>query len=173
MPSKHRWIWELYFLIILFFAVQKTVDLLSPNSEEYLYYFILRSFNPIFHITYFAHLTHVLLNLIHCIPLLLYIYGIRFLNPYFWQGLFISRCLFEIFGHSYKLKTIAAYYQTNPKLLCIILLTLILPHIPSYVVCYRYALFCVAHKMVLSLNQFRTIQQTLGCCWFVDELNAD
>lgn len=139
MSSKNRWLWELYFYFIFYLALRNSVHLFSSNSEEYLYYFILRNFNPVFYFAYFAHVMQVLLTLIHCIPLALYIYRIRFLNPMFWQFLFIARCVFEIFGHSYSWKMALAYHKSSPPLLVLILLSLILPYIPSYIVCYRYA----------------------------------
>ena len=139
MPLKRQWIWEAYFIIILFFAIRKVYDLVMPSSSDFLYYFILRSFNSVFYITYSAHVIHVFLNIIHCIPLFLYIYKIRFLNPEIWRYLFILRCIFEISGHSYQVNTLTALFDSNPILLLLTILIPLLTHFPSYIACYWYA----------------------------------
>jgi hypothetical protein len=139
MPLKKQWIWEAYFVVIFIFAIRKVYALVIPSSEDFLYYFILRSFNPIFYIVYTAHVIHVLLGLIHCLPLLLYIHNIRFLNPEVWRYLFVLRCIFEIIGHSYQLNNLTALFYSNPTLLASVLIVSLLTYIPSYIACYWYA----------------------------------
>lgn len=139
MLKKQRSVWNIYLVIIVLFAAQKVYHLITPSSPSFLYYFILRSFDPIFYLVHSAHVLNVFLTVIHCIPLFLYIHRIRFLNPEIWKYLFVLRCIFEIFGHSYQMNTIIAFYQTNAKLTLLISAVMVLPHIPSYVVCYRYA----------------------------------
>jgi len=139
MTRKQRWIWEAYFVIILPYSVQQFYFLFSKDSPHYLYYLILRSFDPIFMAKYIAYIVDVALDLIHCLPLFLYIHRIRFLNPALWKIMFILRCIFEIIGHSYEMNTFAAFYHTKPKFLLAALAVMIMPHIPSYVACYWYA----------------------------------
>jgi len=139
MSQIQKWIWEVYFVIVLSFAILKAYHLVVPGSPEFLYYTILRSFSSIFNITYGAHVTHVVLNLVHCIPLLLYIHRINFLNSKVWKTLFILRCVFEIFGRSYEINTFTALHHSNPKALLFIIASMIIQIIPSYFACYQYA----------------------------------
>lgn len=139
MSKKQRWIWEAYFVIVLLFAIQNIYHLFKPGSPNFLYYSILRSFDPIFNIAYGSCVIHVFLNIIHCIPLLFYIHRVNFLNPKVWKILFILRCIFEIAGRSYEANTFFAFYHSNPKALLFILLLAIIPNIPSYFACYQYA----------------------------------
>jgi len=139
MKPKRHWVWKVYFIIILLFVTKEAYHLFTPGSPQFLYYFILRSFNPLFHIVHNTRVIHVLLNIIHCAPLFLYIYRIRFLNAEVWKYLFILRCIFEITSHSYEMNWIVALYHVNPKHLLLVLAILITPHIPSYMACYRYA----------------------------------
>jgi len=139
MPSKQQWLHKAYLVIFLIFANLKVYHLFAPESPGYLFYFILRSFDPEFYIAYGAHIMYIFLNIIHCIPLFFYIYRIRILNPDFWKFLFILRCIFEIAGQTYQANALSALYHSNQKLLLIFSSTLILPQIPSYVMCYYYA----------------------------------
>jgi len=139
MRIKQNLVWEAYLVIILYFALRKTVDLLIPSSPEHLYYLIIRAFRPIYLLPYIAYIGHVVLNLIHCLPLFLYIHRIRFLNPIFWRCLFVLRCIFEITGHSYEANAFTALYHTSPKFFILTLIVVIFPLIPSYIACYQYA----------------------------------
>lgn len=139
MSNKQRWLWEAYFVFVLLFAISKIIYLFKPGSPDYLYYFILRSFDSVFMTTYAAHVIHVFLNLIHCIPLLLYIHRINFLDPKIWKFLFILRCIFEFVGRSYEANTFTALYHSNLKVFLLVLLFTIVPIIPSYFACYQYA----------------------------------
>ena len=139
MSTKQRWLWEFYFVIIILFAAQKLARLISPESPSYIYYLITRIFNPVFYLHYTAHILQVLLNIIHCIPLILFIHRIRFLKPELWRFLLVCRCVFDIFGHAYEMNTVKALYQTNPKLLSAFLVLALLPQVPSYCACFWYA----------------------------------
>jgi len=139
MSQIQKWIWEAYFVIALSFAILKVYHLCAPGSPEFLYYAILRYFSSIFNITYGAHVIHVILNLVHCIPLLLYIHRINFLNSTVWKILFILRIIFEIFGRSYEINTFTALHYSNPKAFLFIIVSLIIQIIPSYFACYQYA----------------------------------
>ncbi|MCK5014578.1 MAG: hypothetical protein KAS66_12225 [Candidatus Omnitrophica bacterium] len=139
MPRKHLWLWKIYLAFMLVFAVKSTYYLLMPDSQSFFYYFILRAFDPIFYAVYTAHVMQVLLSVIHWIPVFLYVYRIRFLSSEFWKSLFILRCIFEITGHSYATNSLVALYHRKPKICLTIFIILIIPHIPSYMVCYWYA----------------------------------
>ncbi len=139
MSLKQKIVWKFYFAVILFFAIQKVYFLVTPGSPEYLYYLIIRTFDPIFYFAYSAHILHVLLNIIHCIPLFLYIHRIHLFNPTLWKCLFILRCIFEVTGHSYTNNIFAAFYHVNPKIVLLTFVIALLPQIPSYLVCYWYA----------------------------------
>jgi len=139
MSQKQKWLWEIYFTIVLLFAIQKIYHFFNPGSSDYLYYSILNSFDSSFFNAYTAHMVHVFLNLTHCIPLLLYIHRVDFLNTKFWKCLFILRCIFEVIGSSYEANMLTASYHSSPKFFLLELLFLIGPLIPSYFACYQYA----------------------------------
>ena len=139
MLSKHQWLWTVYFLLILLFTVKEGYDLFAPDSQAALYYLIVRAFDSKFNFDYGAHIGRLILNIIHCLPLLLYAYRIRFLPPRFWQGLFALRCLFEISGHSYEMNSLAALRHIGLGYLITALAIMSIPYIPSYIACYWYA----------------------------------
>jgi len=139
MRFKSKWIWLIYFCIMMSFAIQKIVILVTPSDPSFLYYYMLRSFSPIFYIDYIAHVINIFLFAIHCIPLFLYIHRIQFLHPEVWRYLFVLKCIFEIIGHSYKLNYLTSLYHLSPRLVFFVLIIAILPYIPLYVLCYRYA----------------------------------
>jgi len=139
MSQKQKWLWEAYLAIILFFAAERTYHLFNPGSPDFLYYSVLKSFGADFYFTYAAHVVYVVLNIIHCVPLFLYIYRIDFLSPKIWKFLFILRCIFEFTGRSYEIKELTSFYHSNPLIFLLILLFTIGPYIPSYFACFRYA----------------------------------
>lgn len=139
MNIKHRWVWEIYFVIMLAFAVKGLYTVFSPNSESFLYYFILRSFDPVFYFHYSAYVLQVLLNTVHCLPLFFFIYQIRFGYPGVWKLLFVLRCVFEVIGHAYGMNTLIALYHSRSKYFPLVIVAMTVPHIPSYVACYWYA----------------------------------
>jgi hypothetical protein len=139
MTEKQKWLWETYLAIILIFAIQKVYRLFNPGSSDFLYYAILRTFDPYFYIAYAARVTYVFLNLVHCVPLFLYIARIKFLNQNLWKCLFILRCIFELAGQSYEANTFIALSHSSPKLLLFLIVYTFGPAIPSYCACYQYA----------------------------------
>ena len=139
MKTRNRWVWDAYLMITLAFAIKSFYRLVFPSSEQFLYYFILRSFNSTFYLYYYAYVFHVLLNIIHCLPLFLFIYNIRVGNPDFWKLLFVLRCVFEVIGHSYGINELAAVYYSNPKFLMLASMIMIITHVPSYLACFWYA----------------------------------
>ncbi|MBN1869736.1 MAG: hypothetical protein JW847_04070 [Candidatus Omnitrophica bacterium] len=139
MPPRHPWIWKTYLIIALVFTFKNVAGLFMPDSESFLYYLILRVFHPFFYIIYTSHVLQVLLGAIHCIPLFLYTYRIRFLSADFWKALFILRCIFDVTGHSFELNSLISVYQSKPQLFWSVLAIFVIPHIPSYLACYWYA----------------------------------
>ena len=139
MRIKHRWVWEVYFIIMLASAVKSVYNVLSPDSASFLYYFILRSFDPAFYFHYSAYVFQVFLNTLHCLPLLFFIYQIRLGHPVVWKTLFALRCVFEVIGHAYGMNALTALYHSRSKLFLLVIITMIVPQIPSYAACYWYA----------------------------------
>jgi hypothetical protein len=139
MSRKHLWLWKIYLAFMLLIVIKKVYYLLMPDSQSFYYYFILRTFDLIFYIVYASHVMQVLLSVIHWIPVFLYVYRIRFLSAEFWKSLFILRCIFEIIGHNFEMNSLIALYHRKPEVLFTVFIIVILPHIPSYVVCYWYA----------------------------------
>lgn len=139
MSTLGRWFWEIYLMLIILLIGSKAYFLLTPGSQDQLYYYVLRTMDPEFLFVYYARVIYIILNAIHCLPLFLYIHRIRFLSAGTWKFLFLSRCLFDIVGQNFEINTIYAYSHTNMKLLFLLVIGTVFPQIPSYVACYRYA----------------------------------
>ena len=128
-----------YFLLMLLLTVKEGYALFAAHSEIALYYLIVRAFDPIFYMAYSAHIIRLVLSLIHCLPILLYAYRIRFLSTKFWQYLFVFRCIFEVIGHSYEMNSLIATFYINPQYPLVVLIIMSIPFVPSYIACYWYA----------------------------------
>ena len=139
MKIKNRWVWEIYFVIMLAFSVKGLYNVFSPNSESFLYYFILRAFDPVFYFHYSAFVLQVFLNVIHCFPLFFFIYQIRFGHPAAWKTLLVLRSVFEVIGHTYGMNSLVALYHSRSNFFLPVAVATIIPHIPSYAACYWYA----------------------------------
>ncbi|OGX35532.1 MAG: hypothetical protein A3C36_05505 [Omnitrophica WOR_2 bacterium RIFCSPHIGHO2_02_FULL_52_10] len=139
MNVKHRWVWEVYCVLMLAFAVKNIYNVFSPDSESFLYYFILRSFDPVFYFHYSAHVLQVLLNAVHCLPLFFFTYRVRCGVPAVWKTLFVLRCVFEVIGHAYGMNSLVALYHSKSKFLLLVIVAMTVPHIPSYAACFWYA----------------------------------
>ncbi|HQP10633.1 MAG TPA: hypothetical protein PKV41_04545 [Candidatus Omnitrophota bacterium] len=139
MSKRMPWLWMVYAVLVAVFTVRETYYFFVPDSEISLYFLILRAFDPVFYLAYAAYVLRLLLTLIHCLPIWLYAYRIRFLPTAFWQYLFFGRCLFEILGNAYEITSLVAFSHNNPKLVWIAPAIMLSPLIPSYIVCYWYA----------------------------------
>jgi hypothetical protein len=139
MPPQHPWIWKAYAAIYSLLIARKLYDLLSPDSPVFLYYFILRAFDPALILVYGTYVARVLFTTVHCVPLLLYVHGIRFLSPDVWRTIFILRCVFEFTGYSYESNILLAVYRIGLPYFLLTAATYITPNIPSYIACYNYA----------------------------------
>jgi len=139
MSGASLWLWEAYFLLAMVHAGLKVYYFVSPGSSEHLYYAMLRAFDPGLFMAYNAHVFYILLNALHCIPLLLFIHRIRFLNANFWKFLFVLRCLFEVAGQNYQVNAVKALLHANSEMLILFIAIMTVPLIPSYVACYLYA----------------------------------
>ena len=139
MKINHPWIWDAYLVIILTVTLRDFYALLTPQSESFFYYFILRSFNPVFYLHYSAYVIHVFLSAAHCLPLFLFIYRVRWGNTEMWKLLFVLRCVFEVIGHSYDMNVLAALYYSNNKFIWLAVSFMIVPYIPSYIACFWFA----------------------------------
>jgi len=141
MGGKQKWLWEIYFMITLSSAVLNAYHFFRPDSPIQLYYAILRSFDPVYHAAYWANAALIVLNIIHCLPLLFYIYRVDWLKPWVWRSLLILRCLFELTGHAYEFKVLGALHHNNMTMFYLALLVMFGPIIPSYCACFQYAFY--------------------------------
>jgi len=139
MPLKTRWIWEGYLVLIIALAAGKAYNFFSPRSPQHLYFQILYYFHPLFFIPYFLTLAQILFNILHCLPLALYIYRIPLSQPQVWKCLFMLRVIFDLTGHPYEMNTLVSIYHADPPICLLTLLLAVFPSIPSYWACWRYA----------------------------------
>lgn len=139
MSVKGRWIAEAYFVLFVGLTVRKACNFFAPHSPSHLYFEFLYVFDPVFWGLYSLNLLQIVLNLLHALPLLLYIWRIPLLRPRFWRYLLILRLIFDITGHSYEMNHLVSMYHADPLLCLLVFLSSISPYIPSYVACWRYA----------------------------------
>jgi len=137
--EQQKWVWGIYFCLFLFYSLKEAFFFFKPNSVIDTYFDLLRSFDHYFIFIYFINCTRIILNIVHCLPLLLYIYQINFLPSRFWQGLFILRVLFELCGHSYEKNFVLSLYHSDPLILLFLLSSILFFQIPSYFACFSYA----------------------------------
>lgn len=142
MIKKDFWdqiVWWAYFFLLCIFILNKIYNLFLPESPNALYFSILRAFGPLFHVPFMLNLAQVSLNIIHLVPLLLFILRIRWLSVDVWQYLLIFRLLFDICGNVVETKTLIAVYHSGFWIFLLVLVQSIATYIPSYVACYLYA----------------------------------
>ncbi len=139
MPKKRNWVWILYIAFLTSLIGRKVYNLVTPTSPNYFYYFFLRTFDPIFFVPYILNYAQVIINVIHLIPLTLYIFYIPAFNRRLWQTLFIARVIFDILGHTYEIRILTSFLHDNPLTCLFLTAQSVVPYVPSYVACYRYA----------------------------------
>ncbi len=133
-----QWVWMGYFVILATFVGSNVYRFFVPGEQTHLYFTILYSFDPIFLLNYLVNLCQITLNIIHLIPVLLYVFRVRVFNPKFWQYLLILRLIFDLFGHSFEINFLKSLYYHNIKVFLFVLAQSIFVYIPSYIACYRY-----------------------------------
>ena len=139
MQHSRHWAWAFYFALIFFLVTQKVYAFFSPDAHPYFYYSFLKYFHFRYMFVYGAALVQVILNVVHLVPLILFITCQEFLNKKFWQTLFILRIFFDIFGHSFEIQELISYYHLKPLICLLIFIKEAAPYIPSYIACYLYA----------------------------------
>nr|CAI78513.1 hypothetical protein [uncultured bacterium] len=150
MTKKQRFIWEFYFLMVLLFTLRKTLNFFTPTSEIYLYFHLLQSFDPFFHLVYFSNFMRIALNILHILPLALYIYRIRLFPSFIWQILFTLKVIFDCIGHSYETTYLISLLHHDPLLSLRVLLFSISIYIPATCALFMYAFA----QEKLSLEEF-------------------
>ncbi len=140
MSEKKSWVWESYLVLFSYIILKQAYIFFSADSSIHLYFVILNALNPAFIIKYLLNYYQVVFNLIHLLPLALFIYGKRLFHQDFWGALLIFRIIFDITGHSYELAHLYAAIHSKSMILIGTSLLYILFYIPSYIACYRYAM---------------------------------
>ena len=139
MLIKSRRAWEIYLVFFAVLIFKNTYDFFALHSPVYIYFLILRFFDPAFLFIYFINLIQTILNLLHLIPLGLTVYKIRFLPTKFWQYLFILRVIFDLFGHSYDKNILVSFYHDDSIIFWFSCARIFFFYMPSYIACYFYA----------------------------------
>lgn len=143
MPAKSiksNWILKIYYFFFTFISIGHWAIVLYPRSNIYLYYQVLMAFNPSYLINYTLCVLNATVNILNLIPLHLYIFRKRFLEPEFWQLLFALKVIFDLTNHQYEYNCIKSlYYFSNIKTSLYMTVSIVLMFFPSYVLCYRYA----------------------------------
>jgi len=128
-----------YILLLSFIVFRKAYLFIIPGNFYYLYFFIMRSFDATFYLPYAITLIQIILNILHLLPLVLFIFRARAIPVEYWQFLFLARIIFDIIGHPYETSLLVSLYYAQPLLCLIILIQSISIYVPSYIICYRYA----------------------------------
>lgn len=151
MSEKSRRMWELYLVLAATLASGRAYSLFSSGSPEQFYFQVLCSFDLLFFIPYFFSLLQVILTAFHFIPLALYVFNRPIGSPLFWQIMLSLRIIFDVTGNAYTKNVFISLYQTEPMLCLISALLLLLPYLPWYWACWRYA-FITSHN-----KSYRTV----------------
>jgi len=139
MSKTQQFIWELYCLIVLAFTIRKALNFFLPGTEVYLYFQILHGFDSLFLFNYILNFFQITTNLIHFLPLALYIYRRRLFSPAIWKTLFIFKVIFDICGHSFETNYLVSLFHHDPLVCLYVLLSSIFVYVPAYWACYIYA----------------------------------
>jgi len=139
MSRKVNLFWLTYFYFFFIFSIAQASAFLGVDSPSQFYYAVLYSFNDIFALEYFFNVTQILLNMVHLVPLYLFIYKKWTSNQELLKFLLFFRILFDIVGHAWETNFLAGIYQLNPYLCWTLLAGFGLLYLPSYYACYVYA----------------------------------
>jgi hypothetical protein len=139
MRRKTNFFFIIYFIFMVCFVSERSYSFFSYNSQQYLYFTILRAFDNSFTLPYILSLLQNIFNIFHLLPLALYIMRINVLPQLFWQYCLIFRLIFDLTGHSYEKNYIAGLLQYDYLTTGLVLFLAIIPYVPSYIMCYRYA----------------------------------
>jgi len=139
MSKIQRFIWEIYFLIVLLFTFRNTFHFFDPHSDIYLYYQILNAFDPLTRFIYSFNFLQITLNVVHLLPLALFIYGKRLFPAIVWQALFILKVIFDTAGHSFEIKILISTWYASHLAAIIHFVSSTAIYVPAYVALFMYA----------------------------------
>ena len=139
MKFTDKWIWKLYFLIILTVYVGNVTSILNPQLEAYRYYHILIAFHKEYRLVFGLNVACAITNLTSLIPLFLYIFEIRWLPLRFWQWMMVCRVIFDLTGHAYEFNFLKSLFYVSLSYGLSAALFFVVFFIPSYIACFRYA----------------------------------
>lgn len=147
MSKTYRFIWEIYYLIVLLFTFRKTFNFFDPSSDVNLYFSILTGFDPLLRVIYALNLLQIVLNVIHLLPLALYIYSKRLFSPVVWQVLLLLKVVFDTTGHSFEMKILVSTWHHDPWVAIALFVSSTAIYVPAYAALFMYAF--LQHKLKL------------------------
>ncbi|HLF18560.1 MAG TPA: hypothetical protein VI749_06670 [Candidatus Omnitrophota bacterium] len=139
MTKNQRFIWEVYFLVILLFMARKIFDFFTPDTPAYLYFHILQCFDPLFLFVYFFNVAQIVLNTVLLIPLALFIYQLKIGPPVVWRVLFILKMVFDTIGHSYETTYLVSLFYHSRPIAIMTFLSSVAVYIPAFIAQFSYA----------------------------------
>ena len=139
MFLRKNFFWELYAVLYAGFVFRKSLLLFHPESSIYLYYYILRHFDKLFSISYTLAIIQLILDVVHLIPLVAFIYRVPLFFPRFWQYLLILRIILDLSGNSYDWNQLISFYKMDFKTGIYATLAWLIPFFPSYIASFFYA----------------------------------
>src|SRR6185503_4512269 len=141
MSKSQRFIWELYFLVVLLFTVRKSFSFFDPQSDVYLYFEILTSFDSGLKIIYLFNLLQIIFNVIQFLPLALFIYDKKLLTAIVWQIFFSFKVAFDLVGHTFESNILLSLWHSDTLLTVGIFVSSTAIYVPAYIALFLYA-FC-------------------------------
>ncbi|MBI5149218.1 MAG: hypothetical protein HZA28_00390 [Candidatus Omnitrophica bacterium] len=139
MSRVLKWSWNVYLAFFILLVARDAHSFFAPGTPEYLYWDILRAFDPFFWFAYTLTSLRVAVNAVHVLPLVFYI-DRRRVGPFLlWKILFFLRLALDVTGHPYEAKFFASLYQQEPGLCLGALAMAVAVYGPSWWACGRYA----------------------------------
>ncbi len=148
MSKKISWITIAYLILMTYLIGQEAYRFFSPNSQIHLYFRLLRAFDLTFYIPYLLALCQIIFNILSLIPLFLYIFNIQLFNKMFWKYFLIFNFAFDLTGHSYHVNELVGISYANPRTAILLFLSAVIPYIPKYIACFRYAFYDSLDKQI-------------------------
>ncbi len=148
MKKKTHWFWIIYFFIYCIPTLVRSLTLFAEDSIINQYFRVLIAFKKTYFIWHTFSIANTIVETLALIPLCLFCFKRRFLNPSMWKMLFVARIFLLFAGHHYEWKMTQSFFHADSTYLVAVITSLVLFSAPSYIACYVYAF----HQDRLSLQ---------------------
>ncbi len=139
MKTSTNFGWKIYLFLYGLLCIGNTLAVISNEEIIYTYYHVLIHFDDKYLLPYYLNVGSATFSLIALIPLILFTFHKKWLNPRVWQIVFGVRLLLDIFGRSYEYNFFISLQHNDLNLAAIAIFLTIAIMVPSYIATFLYA----------------------------------